>query len=104
MKRLTLLFLSISFILGLTACGSQPLSTEDIDDTNSGTEVYIADISKEEYISADPNQPTNGMLPQNPMKVATLVYMTTDISPEGLMSVYEALDMELSGDNIAVKL
>lgn len=32
------------------------------------------------------------------------VYMTTDISSEGLMRVYEALGMTLKGDNIAVKL
>ena len=32
------------------------------------------------------------------------VYMTTDISPEGLMRAYEALGVELTGDNIAVKL
>ena len=35
---------------------------------------------------------------------SSAVYMTTDISPEGLMKVYEALGVELSGDNIAVKL
>ena len=31
------------------------------------------------------------------------VYMTTDISPEGLMAVYEAMDRELPG-NVAVKI
>ena len=35
---------------------------------------------------------------------SSAVYMTTDISPEGLMKVYEALGVELTGDNIAVKL
>lgn len=35
--------------------------------------------------------------------VASTVYMTTDISPEGLMAVYEALDRELPG-NVAVKV
>ena len=33
-----------------------------------------------------------------------VVYMTTDISPEGLMNVYKALGVELTGENIAVKL
>lgn len=32
-----------------------------------------------------------------------IVYMTTDISPEGLMAVYEALDWTPTG-NVAVKL
>ena len=31
------------------------------------------------------------------------VYFTSDISPEGLMSVYEALDWEPTG-NVAVKI
>ena len=34
----------------------------------------------------------------------SVVYMTTDISPEGMMAVYEAMGVELTGDNIAVKL
>lgn len=33
-----------------------------------------------------------------------IVYMTTDISPEGLMAVYEALGREATGDNVAVKI
>lgn len=32
------------------------------------------------------------------------VYMTTEITPEGLMNAYRALGKELTGDNIAVKL
>ena len=32
------------------------------------------------------------------------VYMTTEITPEGLMNAYEALGVELTGDHIAVKL
>lgn len=35
---------------------------------------------------------------------SSTVYMTTDISPDGLMRAYEALGVELTGDNIAVKL
>ncbi|MDD3219047.1 MAG: DUF362 domain-containing protein [Lachnospiraceae bacterium] len=32
------------------------------------------------------------------------VYMTTDISPEGLMSAYEALGVTINAENVAVKL
>lgn len=35
---------------------------------------------------------------------APVVYMTTDISPEGLMAVYEALGREAAGENVAVKI
>lgn len=34
----------------------------------------------------------------------SVVYMTTEISPEALMEIYAALGAELEGDNIAVKL
>lgn len=33
-----------------------------------------------------------------------VVYMTTDISPEGLISVYEALGVQLPENNVAVKI
>lgn len=33
-----------------------------------------------------------------------VVYMTTDISPEGLMAVYQALWREANGENVAVKI
>ena len=32
------------------------------------------------------------------------VYMTTEITPEGLMNAYQALGVDLTGDNIGVKL
>ncbi len=35
---------------------------------------------------------------------ASVVYMTTEISPEALMEIYAALGVELKGNNIAVKL
>ncbi len=35
---------------------------------------------------------------------APVVYMTADISPEGLMAVYEALGREAAGENVAVKI
>lgn len=33
-----------------------------------------------------------------------VVYMTTDISPEGLMAAYQALGREATGENVAVKI
>ena len=33
-----------------------------------------------------------------------IVYMTTEITPEAMLRIYEALGVELEGDNIAVKL
>lgn len=44
-----------------------------------------------------------GDQPSDVENVST-VYMTTEISPEGLMNAYEALVVELTGENTAVKL
>ena len=44
-----------------------------------------------------------GDQPSDVENVST-VYMTTEISPEGLMNAYEALGVELTGENTAVKL
>lgn len=35
---------------------------------------------------------------------APVVYMTSEITPEGLMAVYEALGREAQGENVAVKI
>lgn len=46
---------------------------------------------------------TEGTAQQQPDATASVVYMTTDISPEGMMAVYEALGW-MPGENVAVKL
>ena len=57
-------------------------------------------------ISAQPAQHPPIQLPPNTHPAATeppSVFMTTDINPAGLMSVYQALGLEASG-NVAVKI
>lgn len=44
-----------------------------------------------------------GNQPSDEENVST-VYMTTEITPEGLMNAYQALGVELTGENTAVKL
>ena len=44
-----------------------------------------------------------GNQPSDEENVST-VYMTTEISPEGVMNAYQALGVELTGENTAVKL
>ena len=44
-----------------------------------------------------------GDQPSEEENVST-VYMTTEISPEGLMNAYQPLGVELTGENTAVKL
>ena len=43
-------------------------------------------------------------LAEEPSADAPIVYMTTDISSEGLMAIYEALGREAVGENVAVKI
>lgn len=105
MKKFTESVIIISLIFSLTACGSQASDTVNTNEAETQVDNTVDIQSYSPVSGTDPaNQPTNGMLPTNPIKVASLVYMTTDISPEGLMAVYEALGMELSGDSTAVKI
>ncbi len=48
------------------------------------------------------SQQTSAITPENTSP--PVVYMTTDISPEGLMAIYEALGAQLPQGNIAVKI
>jgi uncharacterized Fe-S center protein len=43
-------------------------------------------------------------IPEQTVAGVPKVYMTTDISPAGLMAVYEALGREASGNKVAIKL
>ncbi len=56
----------------------------------------IAAAGTETVQSANPAQSETGGAP--------VVYMTTDISSEGLMAVYEALGRTAEGENVAVKI
>ena len=87
MKKVIGVLLFVAMVISMAACGSQ--STESNSTTpepNVTSEHLESDGS-----SSDPN-----------VKKAT-VYMTTDISPEGMMAVYEALHWKPEG-KVAVKL
>lgn len=106
MKKWILLFLVMLMAVTLFACGQ---STGE------------SNVSKQETVNApsmDENTPieddTDTYTEKNPVSEGSLtgtetadelpvVYMTNDISPAGLMAIYEALGAEPTGD-IAVKL
>ena len=44
------------------------------------------------------------MLEHQTEDAASTVYFTSEITPEAMIAAYEALGVELSGENIAVKL
>lgn len=86
--------LGIAAVLSLTACGSANESdgTSSIKETRETleTERHSTEIVSE-------------TAPENLQKELPIVYMTTDISPTGLMEVYQALNWTPEG-KVAVKL
>lgn len=65
-------------------------NTEADDTANSGTEENLTKQEENAQMGTEDGLPT--------------VYMTTDISPEGLMAAYEALGVTIDAENVAIKL
>ena len=113
MKRWLAITLSLVMILGLTACGDQPSNSGSTgqlsdsgntelpnDNTETNSETTFGDIQSGNGSSSTDTDDgkVSDVNEGNPV-----VYMTTDISPEGLMAVYEALGWTPEG-SAAVKL
>ncbi len=95
MRKLSVLCFVMLLCLGMLsgcASGEVPVTSD-----GSSSETGLS--------SFEPSQPANGESEQMeaPPKGIPTVYMTTNISAEGLMAIYEALGASPSG-NIAVKL
>lgn len=128
MKRWTACVMMICLVICLTACGNaggtgsnvpENTVTEDgaviKDDENDGSreEAVVVNDDAEPEDDAVPGERvvTNGgetitlsALEHQNGEAESVVYYTSDISPAAMMSIYEALGVELQGDNIAVKL
>ena len=132
MKKTVALLVSFIMLVSLAACGNSSSGTGGNSETDR-TSRSAAESSADSGQSADeeesgegsqtPDEGTNADTPAGETGTdvfadgtdsdalaigtdadASVVYMTTDISPEGIMKAYEALGVELTGDNIAVKL
>ena len=102
MKRLSVFCFTLLLCLGMLAgCSSEePIVTSGADSSETGQSVSEPQQSVEE------NEGTYEETPAESGDTSTgapTVYMTTDISAEGLVAIYEALNASPSG-NIAVKL
>ena len=120
MKKATALILSLLLVFGLAACGQSGEGetssthhsynvtdlTSDSAGDPSGSEQNPSggEATSSDTPSETPSDTSSDAPSEIPSENASTVYMTTDISPEGLMKVYEALGVKLTGDNIAVKL
>lgn len=97
-KRITVL-LSVLLILGLTSCSNQPSESVNAGQPSDGS----TNQSSTSATVVTSNTDTENSTPPAPQGTAPIVYFTTDISPEGITAVYEALNWTPSG-NVAVKL
>lgn len=90
MRKIVAVFLSVSLMVVLVACGNTSPQTPA---GNSGT----AESQDVTYNVAEEDSTSQEEIS------SSVVYFTSDISPEGLMAVYEALEWEPTG-SVAVKL
>lgn len=118
-KKIVTMMLVIS-MLTLSACGNSDTNTAETTDTVVTTAETTEEIESESNEESSVEQEevetgqtilTNGgdtillsALEHREEGASSIVYYTSDISPEGLMAVYEALGVTLTGENIAVKL
>ncbi len=112
MKRFIALFLAITAIVCFSSCSGGSGGAQETH-VSHNTADTTAEPSTDSPSTNTPNTDANTDAAASegdetsggdPTAESSVVYMTTDISPEGIMKVYEALGVELSGDNIAVKL
>ena len=97
LKKIFTAFLVVTWILlSLTACsnGGQTSSESTTSSQDSSVSESETSLPEDASTESEGNEAVN---------VDPIVYMTTDISPEGLMAVYEALNWAPTG-NVAVKL
>ncbi|SHO45380.1 hypothetical protein SAMN02745217_00943 [Anaerocolumna xylanovorans DSM 12503] len=108
LNRVIGLVLSLMMIFSLVACGNSQTSNKKADTEMKSSETEGSETeSSEVQNSEDSNTVQTDAsgteeVSQSP-KETSKVYMTTDISPEGLMAVYKALNWTPEG-KVAVKL
>ena len=102
MKKLFIICLSLTLLVGMfTGCGTNPMIQKP-EAATSGSQPgqsVIEQIESGESISA--SEPEDGG--SDDLDSIPVVYMTTAISSQGLIAIYEALEADPQG-NIAVKL
>ncbi|MDE7428599.1 MAG: hypothetical protein K2N00_04895, partial [Lachnospiraceae bacterium] len=112
-KILALLMAAGMMVLGIVGCGQTGENqnagnqeqtegqTEEIEAKEPGTQGSGQSASSQENAGVQGSHSAESTAPEN--TGAPVVYMTTDISSDGLMAIYEALGASPEG-NIAVKL
>lgn len=107
MKKAALLVLNLMLVFSLSACGTDTVTNKEapaeMSPVSEDTEVSEdAEVSVLES-SAENEGANSGDSGEQAGSASSTVYFTSDISPEGLMAVYEALGWQPTG-KVAVKL
>jgi len=88
MKKLMPILMSALFVLTMvTGCGS----TQSPETTPNAPTSSASESNSEAAAPESPDSEAEQPAPNVQTDSSTVVYMTTDISPDGLMAVYEAL-------------
>ena len=99
MKKWLSVFLVMVMVLALAGCAQ-----EETPAPGSEPQAQTQEESSSPVVETPSEaEPEEEEIPLDEANATPSVYMTTDISPEGLMAVYEALNWTPEG-NVAVKL
>lgn len=102
--------LALGMVISMVGCGADNQSTsgqsEDYTSHNvaEATEPAENETSQVQESVAETETESVESEQTSATNAVPAVYMTTDISPEGLMAVYEALGVTIDAQNVAVKL
>lgn len=90
MRKIVAVFLSVSLMVVLAACGNTSPQTPAGSSGTAESQDVTYNVAEEDSTSQEEIS-------------SSVVYFTSDISPEGLMAVYEALEWEPTG-SVVIKL
>ena len=104
MKKTVSWILAVCLLFLMTACGANPSPSYGASDTPSSEEQEESSSSSDISETSTPAEsPSETSEPSENGKEGSIVYFTSDISPEGMLAVFEALGWTPTG-NVAVKL
>ncbi len=112
MKEKISVLLILTMLFSMAGCGNQTEQNNRLSGTVQEEQIAEESNAQEngttEETEAVATEETNSEASGNTEDAGTgdvpTVYMTTDISPEGLMAAYEALGVTIDAENVAVKL
>ena len=104
MKKTISWILAVCLLFLMTACGAEPSAGHDTSNPSSSARQEESSSSSDTSKTSTPaNDPSETPEPSENNKEGSVVYFTSDISPEGMLAVFVTLEWTPTG-NVAVKL